>query len=847
MTLKTSVKPLSLIIASILLQACGGGSGGGGSTTANYGENEYDISSVVDVNSSSNEIRDDAAIDSEVGITATASDLDVDYNTVTYTLSDDANGMFAIDASTGVVTLASSLNFADAATHTIEVTATSADTSTNFSAFTVTVLDSAAPSIALGFPTANASVNADSLTLSGRFELAGEATLTTFTAKNGAQAAIDVSANAGTWSTTAALTADSNNAITLTLTDSNGKTATQVVNIEHFSPLSGAQATMSGAQGIAFDAENNKAYISDENLPGVYVLNLSDNTSEEFSGPNVGTGSLFEDDLEGGIALDAANNRLLVTDDGRNAVIAVDLATGNRSDFSVGNNISGPFGIAIDVANERALLVDTTLDGVLALSLADGTQTIISSEKSGAEVGTGDVSLTSPRDIAINSTGTLAYVVGTGADAVVAIDLSNGNRSILSGSGTGTGTGFSSIRGITLDETGNRVLVSDAGSGFEGVISVDLTTGNRTELSGQNAGATDTSGADFDSTRAVVVDSANNRLIVVDADISAPVAVDLTSGDRSLIQPPRAESPSVGTGQALADATGMALDPSGEALYVADDSADVIIKVDLASGDRSVVLASNGTTMTQIRGIGFDTENNQLLAVDNADDVLVSIDIALGSSALISSNQEGDALTFGSPRGHIAIESATSALVCDTSRDTLYRVNLETGERSVLAKDGSTDTALLEGIQSVVIDADNNRALVTSSSSNGIYGLVAVDLTSGATTLLANLSTDEPAVGSGVDILNPRGLALDKANGRVLILDSGSNADALVAVDSNTLERTLIANAAEGNGDLLSNALNGSNSMVLDAENQRVFAVNTDDNRIVVIDLNSGDQAVVSK
>ncbi len=845
MSLKNSVKPLSLIIASILLQACGGGSGGGVSTTANYGENEYDISPVVDVNSSSNEISDDAAIETEVGITATASDLDVDYNTVTYALSDDANGMFAINADTGVVTLAASLNFATATTHTIEITATSADTSTNSSAFTVTVLDSAAPSIALAFPTANASVNSDSLTLSGRFELAGEATLTTFTAKNGSQAAIDVTAEAGTWSTTAALTADSGNAITLTLTDSNGKTATQVVNIEHFAALSGAQATMSGAQGIAFDAENNKAYISDENLPGVYVLNLIDNTSEEFSGPNVGTGTLFEADLEGGIALDAANNRLLVTDDGRNAVVSVDLTTGNRTDLTVGGNISGPFGIAIDATNARALLVDTTLDGVLAVSLSDGTQTIISSEKSGAEVGTGDVSLTSPRGIAVNSAGTLAYVVGTGADAVVAIDLSNGNRSILSGAAIGTGTDFSSIRGITLDETGNRVLVSDAGNGFEGVISVDLTTGNRTELSGQNAGATDTSGADFDSTRAVVLDTANNRLIVVDADVSAPVAVDLTSGDRSLIQPPRAQSPMVGTGQALADATGMALDPSGEALYVADDSSDMIIKIDLASGDRTVVLESNGATLTQIRGLGFDTQNNQLLVVDNADDVLMSVDIALGSSSLISSNQEGDALTFGSPRGHIAIESATSALVCDTSRDTLYRVNLETGERTVLAKDGSTDTGLLEGIQSVVIDQANNRALVTSSSSNGIYGLVAVDLTSGATTLLANLSTDESPVGSGIDVVNPRGLALDTDNGRVLILDA--NADALVALDLDTLERTLIANGAEGNGDLLSNALNGSNSMVLDAQNQRVFSINTDDNRIVMIDLTSGDQAVVSK
>ncbi len=100
--------------------------------------NETSISIVGDSNSSGNTVNEGAAIGSAVGITAFASDADLS-DTVTYSLSNNAGGLFAIDGSTGVVSVAAALDFETSADHTIEVTATSSDGSTSTQTFTIDV------------------------------------------------------------------------------------------------------------------------------------------------------------------------------------------------------------------------------------------------------------------------------------------------------------------------------------------------------------------------------------------------------------------------------------------------------------------------------------------------------------------------------------------------------------------------------------------------------------------------------------------------------------------------------------------------------------------------------------
>ena len=77
-----------------------------------------------------------------VGVTAAAADADATTNTITYTLQDNDGGRFAIDSSSGVVTVAGAIDReADGASRNITVRATSADGSFTDQVVTININD----------------------------------------------------------------------------------------------------------------------------------------------------------------------------------------------------------------------------------------------------------------------------------------------------------------------------------------------------------------------------------------------------------------------------------------------------------------------------------------------------------------------------------------------------------------------------------------------------------------------------------------------------------------------------------------------------------------------------------
>ncbi|MEP3475786.1 MAG: cadherin domain-containing protein, partial [Hyphomicrobiales bacterium] len=107
---------------------------------------DFDVSEISDSNGSSNTVTENASIGTSVGITALATDNDASDN-VTYSLSNDAGGLFTIDANTGEVTTAGDIDYETATSHTIEVTASSSDGSTSTQNYTINVEDVAGQTI----------------------------------------------------------------------------------------------------------------------------------------------------------------------------------------------------------------------------------------------------------------------------------------------------------------------------------------------------------------------------------------------------------------------------------------------------------------------------------------------------------------------------------------------------------------------------------------------------------------------------------------------------------------------------------------------------------------------------
>ncbi len=104
---------------------------------------EFNTSAVSDSDAASNSVAENAANGTVVGITAFASDADATNHAITYSLDDDAQGRFTIDANTGVVTVldGSKLDYENASQHTIVVRATSQDSSSSTKSFNILLTD----------------------------------------------------------------------------------------------------------------------------------------------------------------------------------------------------------------------------------------------------------------------------------------------------------------------------------------------------------------------------------------------------------------------------------------------------------------------------------------------------------------------------------------------------------------------------------------------------------------------------------------------------------------------------------------------------------------------------------
>ncbi|WP_236781370.1 Ig-like domain-containing protein, partial [Aliivibrio fischeri] len=110
-------------------------------STPGGGDTDNDVGPVTDSNTAENTLSENAEIGSVVNITGLA--VDPDGDEVSYKLSDAdiAKGLFAIDATTGVVTLIGNLDHEVADSHSITIIATSTDGSTSEASFDITVTD----------------------------------------------------------------------------------------------------------------------------------------------------------------------------------------------------------------------------------------------------------------------------------------------------------------------------------------------------------------------------------------------------------------------------------------------------------------------------------------------------------------------------------------------------------------------------------------------------------------------------------------------------------------------------------------------------------------------------------
>src|SRR4249919_1401656 len=108
------------------------------------------------------------------------------------------------------------------------------------------------------------------------------------------------------------------------------------------------------------------------------------------------------------------------------------------ADFSLVSTSTALAEPVVDVANNRALVLDWGQDALIAVNLANGD--IRSTLSQGP--GSGATSLTLGFGLAHDPAGNRAFATVRGSNAVIAINLATGVRTIVSSPTVGTGTAF---------------------------------------------------------------------------------------------------------------------------------------------------------------------------------------------------------------------------------------------------------------------------------------------------------------------------------------------------------------------------------------------------------------------
>lgn len=601
-------------------------------------------------------------------------------------------------------------------------------------------------------------------------------------------------------------------------------------------PLNNMPTSFQFPQYLELDADNNRVITigRDSNLD-YEIISVDLESAERIVTP----GSSINE-VEGvlaGLGYDSINNRLLLinTTGGRAAVIAVDLNSGELTTISDANtgsgvNFSRTFRAVADLANNRALIFDSSR--FFSVDLDSGDRVVIS----GRDVGAGP-DIGSVRGLTLDSSNARLYGVGT--QGLFTVDLDSGDRSIISDTNIGSGIAIDTPTAIALDGVNNRVLVaqsSNSDSQGRGLIEIDLSTGDRRVVSSLETG----SGLGVSNVIDIALDTQNNRVLLTSIDLASNfLSIDLESGNRSLALPRF----SIGSGNNIITPEAITIDSVNNRSLVTDTRQGGLFAVDLDSGDRTVISISSealgeafgsGVFFSRINGITLDANDNRAILV--GDDIfgrclVISVDLNSGDRTIVSGENNGEGPLLILARGIDLDRANNRAIVVDSLLDSMIAVDLTSGDRTILSGEnvGSGSPFLVP--YDVALDHARNRAIVADNVS-----ILSVDLDNGNRTIISDANT-----GEGPSLPRLSKVELDTLNNRVIVLTLET--DELFVVDLESGNRSILSGPDTNTGANFISPID----IALDSNNSRVYVTDNVYRGVIVVDLETGERAISSR
>ena len=476
--------------------------------------------------------------------------------------------------------------------------------------------------------------------------------------------------------------------------------------------------------------------------------------------------------------------------------------TGTANGTGTAARFYSPLGVAVDPAG-NVYVADTWNHAIRKITPEGVVSTLAGlAGSAGNANGTGSAArFNYPASVAVDASGN-AYVAEWQSHTIRKITAA-GDVSTLAGlvltvgtaDGTGTSARFNGPKGVASDATGN-VYVADTGNH---TIRMITPAGVVSTLAGQAAipGTTDATGqaARFNSPQGVAVDAAGN-VYVADYNNNAIRKVTPAGEVITLAGLAGTVGSAGGTGTAARfnNPQGVAVDPAGTNVYVAERGNNTIRRITISAGVGEVsTLAglAGGSGSADGTGPSARFYNPYGLAVDGAGNTYVAdtynhtirkvtplgeVSTLAGPSAGGSGSTDGtgSAAQFYSPQA-VAVDTAGNGYVADTLNHTIRTIT-PTGAVSTLAglvrtlgsADGTGTAARFNSPAGVAMDAAGN-AYVADTNNRTIRKITPLGEVSTLAGLAGNLGSAD-GMGAAARFSYPVGVFVD-AGGYVYVTD----------------------------------------------------------------------------
>ena len=278
-----------------------------------------------------------------------------------------------------------------------------------------------------------------------------------------------------------------------------------------------------------FSEESQSLFFNDF---GVFSFDLAEQSVASLSGEGADISNGF------GIAINTDTNNLIAinnAEQSETSLLSINTINGNREvitafDSESDVNFNNPIDLVLDNTNSYAFILDApnyknnnAAVNIIQVELATGIKKLVSNNANNS-----GIDFTNPNSITYQPIDNTLLVIQnkideTGVD-IINVDIATGERSLVS----------SNIDENILSGV-NDSLILDDGSfvimSWRSIYKVDLLTGESDIISSNDHG----NGIPFAQIQTVTYDPENNRLFVIDMELKGIFAVDISTGNRSLL------------------------------------------------------------------------------------------------------------------------------------------------------------------------------------------------------------------------------------------------------------------------------------------------------------------------